>query len=102
MLRRSFQLKLFFAGVLAAALALLAAVVLATAVGEVDVQAVLLAALWAFGIALICGAAAAYFMARPVVRRARAITNLARRYRGGDLTRARLDYGDDELGMVAR
>ena len=35
-------------------------------------------------------------------QRVRAIAGVARRYRGGDLSPSGLDYGDDELGIVAR
>src|SRR5438128_554939 len=35
-------------------------------------------------------------------QRVRAVAAVARRYRGGDLTPSRLDYGDDEVGEVAR
>jgi len=52
--------------------------------------------------ATLAAAAAAWVAARPVIRRAQAILDVATRYDEGDLTRPTYDYGDDELGSVAR
>jgi len=67
-----------------------------------QVRAVLAATLTALGLALAGGAAIAFVMARRIGGRVRAIADVARRYRSGDLTPPGLDYGDDELGTVAR
>jgi two-component system phosphate regulon sensor histidine kinase PhoR len=101
-MRASFQLKLFLAALAAAVLALAVAVALLAMTTRGEARAIFIAAVSAFAVALIGSAALAHWMARTVVRRARAITDVARRYRGGELTRPRLDYGDDELGMVAK
>ena len=63
---------------------------------------VLAAILAALGLALLGGAATAGVLARRIGQRVRAIASVAQRYRQGDLTPPRLDYGDDELGTVAR
>jgi two-component system phosphate regulon sensor histidine kinase PhoR len=67
-----------------------------------QLRAVLAATLTALGLALVGGAAVAFIISRRIGRRVRAIADVARRYRSGDLTPPRLDYGDDELGTVAR
>jgi two-component system phosphate regulon sensor histidine kinase PhoR len=41
-------------------------------------------------------------MTRSLARRVSGISDVARRYREGDLTPRRMDFGDDELGVVAR
>jgi len=56
----------------------------------------------ALGLALLGGAIAAAVLAGRIGQRVRAIAWVAQRYRQGDLTPPRLDYGDDELGIVAR
>ena len=63
---------------------------------------VLSATLAALGLALLGGAAVAGILAGRIGQRVRAIAWIAQRYREGDLTPPRLDYGDDELGVVAR
>src|SRR5262245_12883834 len=67
-----------------------------------QLRTVLTATLTALGIALIGAAAIAFVLSSRIGQRVRAIADLAARYRRGDLTPARLDYGDDELGAVAR
>ncbi len=67
-----------------------------------QLRTVLTAVLTALGLALLGGVAIAAIFAGRVGRRVRAIVGVADRYRRGDLTPARLDYGDDELGTVAR
>ncbi len=54
------------------------------------------------GLALLGGAVTAGVLAGRIGQRVRAIAWIAERYRQGDLTPPRLDYGDDELGLVAR
>jgi two-component system, OmpR family, phosphate regulon sensor histidine kinase PhoR len=63
---------------------------------------ILTATLVALGLALLGGAATAALLAGRIGHRVRAIASVAQRYRQGDLTPPLLDYGDDELGMVAR
>jgi two-component system phosphate regulon sensor histidine kinase PhoR len=58
--------------------------------------------LTALALALAGAALIAFVLAHRIGERVGAIAKVARRYRGGDLTPPRLDYGDDELGMVAR
>jgi two-component system phosphate regulon sensor histidine kinase PhoR len=63
---------------------------------------VLTATLTAFGLALLGALAIAYAIAGRIGYRVKAIASVAQRYRQGDLTPPRLDYGDDEIGVVAR
>ncbi|HUR34041.1 MAG TPA: ATP-binding protein [Vicinamibacterales bacterium] len=63
---------------------------------------ILTATLTALGLALLGGAATSAMLAGRIGQRVRAIAWIAQRYRQGDLTPPRLDYGDDELGVVAR
>jgi two-component system phosphate regulon sensor histidine kinase PhoR len=67
-----------------------------------QLRAVVYATLFALGVALIAATAIAWVMAGRIGLRVRSIADVARRYRTGDLTPSRLDYGDDELGTVAR
>ena len=43
-----------------------------------------------------------WFFSAPLGRRVQAIAGVAERYSGGDLSRSTYDYGEDELGLVAR
>ncbi|HEX7940548.1 MAG TPA: ATP-binding protein [Gemmatimonadaceae bacterium] len=63
---------------------------------------ILTTTLTALGLALLGGAVTAGVLAGRMGQRVRAIAWIAQRYRQGDLTPPRLDYGDDELGIVAR
>lgn len=65
-------------------------------------EPLLTATLTALGLALLGGIAIAAILAGRMGQRVRAIAWVAQRYRQGDLTPPRLDYGDDELGLVAR
>jgi two-component system phosphate regulon sensor histidine kinase PhoR len=67
-----------------------------------QLQTMLVAMSIALGVALAGSAGIAYVLSRPLGRRVAAIANEARRYRQGDLTPSTLDFGDDELGTVAR
>ena len=67
-----------------------------------QLRTVLTATLTALGLALVGGAVIALFFARRIGHRVRGIAGVAQRYRSGDLTPSHLDYGDDELGTVAR
>ncbi len=67
-----------------------------------QLRSILLATLSALGVALAGSAGIAYLMTRRLGRRVRAIAAMAHRYGRGELTPAGLDFGDDELGVVAR
>jgi two-component system phosphate regulon sensor histidine kinase PhoR len=54
------------------------------------------------GMALAGSAVIAFLAAGRLGQRVRAVAEVAERYRRGDLTSPRLDYGDDEIGEVAR
>src|SRR4030095_13019962 len=43
-----------------------------------------------------------WFFSAPLARRVQAIAGVAERYSSGDLSRSTYDYGEDELGLVAR
>jgi two-component system phosphate regulon sensor histidine kinase PhoR len=53
-------------------------------------------------IALAGATGLAWRLSGQIGRRVRTIADVARRYRTGDLTPSRLDFGDDELGTLAR
>ncbi|MEQ1869802.1 MAG: ATP-binding protein [Vicinamibacterales bacterium] len=63
---------------------------------------ILRAVLVSLGVALLGAIAIAYVASGRISLRVRLIAGIANRYRQGDLTPPRLDYGDDELGVVAR
>jgi two-component system phosphate regulon sensor histidine kinase PhoR len=67
-----------------------------------QLRSVLTATLTALAVALAGALLIGWIFSSRVGRRVRAIAEVASRYRGGDLSAARLDYGDDELGSVAR
>lgn len=67
-----------------------------------QLSAVLGSTITALGLALLGGAVAAAVLAGRIGQRVRAIAWIAQRYREGDLTPPHLEYGDDELGVVAR
>jgi two-component system, OmpR family, phosphate regulon sensor histidine kinase PhoR len=67
-----------------------------------QLASIVTATLVALGLALLGGAVTAGVLAGRMGQRVRAIAWIAKRYREGDLTPPRLDYGDDELGIVAR
>src|SRR5258708_6644919 len=56
----------------------------------------------ALSFALVGAALIAWVFSARIGGRVRAIADVARRYRMGDLTPPRMDFGDDELGTVAR
>lgn len=82
----TFQTKFFLAALLSAVLALIVA-------GAVTVKAL--------AFAVVGAGVIAWAFSTQIVRRARGITEAARRYGGGDLTPTNVDFGDDELGIVA-
>ena len=69
---------------------------------EEQLSDVVTPSLTALGLALLGGALIAGILAGRMGQRVRAIAWVAERYRQGDLTPPRMDYGDDELGVVAR
>lgn len=58
--------------------------------------------LLAMAVAVPTALALAWAFSAPLARRMRAIAAVAHRYAAGDLSRPPVDYGDDELGSVAR
>jgi two-component system phosphate regulon sensor histidine kinase PhoR len=56
----------------------------------------------ALGIALVGAIGVGWLFSSRIGRRVRAVAEVAARYRAGDLAPSGLDYGDDELGAVAR
>lgn len=67
-----------------------------------QLRAIVLATSAALGVALLGGGLLAYLLSARLARRVRTIASIADRYRHGDLNLPRLDFGDDELGVVAR
>jgi len=65
-------------------------------------RAMLTAIAAALGLALAAAAAISWVFSSRIAGRVRTIAGVARRYGGGDLSPSGLDYGDDELGTVAR
>ena len=72
-----------------------------TGLGD-QLQAIVAATIAALGLALAGSAVIAFVIARRIGQRVRAVASVARRYQQGDLARPPFDYGDDELGVVAR
>ena len=96
--------KLFLAALASSVIAVAAAVGLfAVMMGpRLDVETAFTVTLGALVPAVLGAWLLARLFAARVGRRVRGIADLSRRYRGGDLTPARIDFGDDELGVVAR
>jgi two-component system phosphate regulon sensor histidine kinase PhoR len=67
-----------------------------------ELRGVVDATIFALGIAFAGAAALAWIISGRIGHRVERIAEVARRYRTGDLTPAPLDFGDDELGTVAR
>jgi len=67
-----------------------------------QVLTILTATFTALGLALVGAAAMGWALSARIGQRVRTIAGVAQRYRGGDLSPSGLDYGDDELGVVAR
>ncbi len=65
-------------------------------------QLVRRAALAALALAAIAAVAGAWLFSAPLARRVREITNVASLYSRGDFSRRVPDYGDDEIGQIAR
>jgi two-component system phosphate regulon sensor histidine kinase PhoR len=56
----------------------------------------------ALALAFLGAVVIAWIFSARIGHRVRGVAEVARRYRAGDVTPARLDFGDDELGEVAR
>lgn len=69
---------------------------------EEQSRAVVRATTAALGVALLGGGLIAYLLSARVGRRVRAIAAIAERYAQGDVPASRPNFGEDELGMVAR
>jgi two-component system phosphate regulon sensor histidine kinase PhoR len=67
-----------------------------------QLQPIINLTLVALGLALAGAAAIAWVISGRLGQRVQSIAQVARRYRAGDLEPPHLDFGDDELGMVAR
>ena len=102
-MRSSYRLTIFFCVFGAAAFALLfvASTTVASLTAE-DRTLLLTVTALGLGAALGAGFLASSWLAAPLERRAADMVAVARRYGVGDLRRAPPDYGDDELGDVAR
>jgi len=100
-----FRLKIFFASLGTATATLLVAVALiAGALPNYGQQRnqLALAAILALAVSVLISLAVAWLLSAPLGRRVIAIVEVARRYAAGDLTHPPYDYGDDEVGAVAR
>jgi two-component system phosphate regulon sensor histidine kinase PhoR len=65
-------------------------------------QTVLTTTAAGLGLAFVSAAFIAWLFSARIGQRVLGIAEVARRYRSGDLTPPRMDFGDDELGTVAR
>jgi two-component system phosphate regulon sensor histidine kinase PhoR len=72
-----------------------------TDIGQ-HLQSAFTATLGALIAAFVGAALIAWISSARIGNRVRSIAGVARRYRSGDLAPARVDFGDDELGEVAR
>ena len=77
-------------------------VALGSAVAALAVARIFGVTLVAVGLAILPAALIAWIASSRIRDRVRGVAEIARRYRSGDLTPTRIDFGDDELGMVAR
>jgi two-component system phosphate regulon sensor histidine kinase PhoR len=102
-MRSSYRLTIFFCAFGAAALALLF-VAVTTFESLTDEDRTLLVTVTLLGLGVALGAAflASSWLAAPIERRVADVVAVARRYAVGDLRRPPPDYGDDELGEIAR
>jgi two-component system phosphate regulon sensor histidine kinase PhoR len=67
-----------------------------------QVQAVRRSTLLALGLAALAGLAGAWMFSAPLANRVREIAGVAAQYARGDFSRRVPDYGNDEIGKVAR
>jgi two-component system phosphate regulon sensor histidine kinase PhoR len=96
-------LRVFLAALAAALVAIAAAGALTAALipGGITLETAFTITL-AIAAAALTAAVVAWAFSVRIRARVRAVADLARRYRSGDLTPSRIDFGDDELGVVAR
>ena len=102
-MRSYYRLTIFFSIVGAAAIALLFVTVTTADALAADRRTQLLT-ITALGlaVAIVAGFLVSSALAAPLERRVAGMLTVARRYSVGDLLRPAPDYGDDELGEVAR
>jgi two-component system phosphate regulon sensor histidine kinase PhoR len=102
-MRSRFRLTIFFTAFGAAALALLfVLVVVEDPLSPEHRSQLLIATALGVGGSLVAAFVLSSVIAAPLEKRVDAILAVARRYAVGDLRRPLPDYGDDELGEVAR
>lgn len=102
-MRSRFRLTIFFSAFGAAALALLFVVVVFEDPLSPDHRSqLLIAAALGVGGSLVAAFLLSSVLAAPLEQRVGAILAVAKRYAVGDLRRPLPDYGDDEIGEVAR
>jgi two-component system phosphate regulon sensor histidine kinase PhoR len=102
-LRFNYRFTIFLAAFGAASLALMfvAMTMAPSLTGELQTQMITIMSL-GIGGALVAAFLVSSALAVPLERRVDAILEVARRYSVGDLKRPSPDYGDDEIGVVAR
>jgi two-component system, OmpR family, phosphate regulon sensor histidine kinase PhoR len=101
--RASFQTKFFLAASLSAVIALTVAAVLF--VGGADRSAhgsTIGSTLVTLGVTVAAALGLAWFFSAGINDRVRGVLALSRQYRSGNFTPSGIDFGDDELGTVAR
>jgi two-component system phosphate regulon sensor histidine kinase PhoR len=102
-MRSRFRLTIFFSAFGAAALALLfSAVIIEDPLADEHLSRLLIGTGLGLGGALVAALVLSSALGAAYERRVSAIVAVAKRYSVGDLRRAPPDYGDDELGEVAR
>jgi two-component system phosphate regulon sensor histidine kinase PhoR len=77
-------------------------VALGSAVAALAVARIFGVTFAAVGLAILPATLIAWLASSRIRHRVRGVAEVAKRYRSGDLTPTRIDFGDDELGMVAR
>jgi two-component system, OmpR family, phosphate regulon sensor histidine kinase PhoR len=101
-MRSRFRLTIFLTTFGAAALALLFSLIIAEELSLERIPRLLVAAGLGLGGACVAALLVSSFLGAPHEQRVSAMLAVARRYAVGDLRRPLRDYGDDELGDVAR
>jgi two-component system phosphate regulon sensor histidine kinase PhoR len=100
----TFQGKLLLTAIASVVLALAVAGLVVTAAmpGQIPIDTGLIAAAAALASAAVAATIVTRVVASSMARRVGGVAALARRYCAGDFTPTRMDFGDDELGDVAR
>ena len=103
-MRTSVRTKVFVATLSAtsAAVAVMAALTSPSSGGSQPTVGMETAVLAAVATALVVAFAMAWLLSAPIARRVQRIAGIAERYATGDISRPAYDYGEDELGTVAR